>query len=163
MKILQWNWNWCTIHCGKGKVSKRIFCKINSRKTSNSLPHIIISSNQFMYIESFSLTSFLRQNRGSKILQFPQSTMQCRFFNNSIHWNLTRIEWNSKIDFTKFFIVRECTLPHSQCGKTRNSLPAVWKLLGFSPTHFWQKFRESNVFTKEITKELIWRNIFWWD
>ena len=31
---------------------------------------------------------------------------------------------------------------------------------GFNLSHFWQKFRESNVFTKEITKELIWRNIF---
>ena len=27
-------------------------------------------------------------------------------------------------------------------------------------TLFWQKFRETNVFTKEITKYLIWRNIF---
>ena len=27
---------------------------------------------------------------------------------------------------------------------------------------FWQKFRESNVFSKQITKELIWRNIFLW-
>ena len=26
---------------------------------------------------------------------------------------------------------------------------------------FWQKFRESNVFTKGNTKELIWRNFFW--
>ena len=32
--------------------------------------------------------------------------------------------------------------------------------LRFSLTHFWQKSRESNGFTKEITKELIWRNIF---
>ena len=31
----------------------------------------------------------------------------------------------------------------------------MWKLLRLSLTHFWQKFRESNVFTKEITKELI--------
>ena len=30
----------------------------------------------------------------------------------------------------------------------------------FFLTHFWQKFRENNGFTKEITKELIWRNIF---
>ena len=30
----------------------------------------------------------------------------------------------------------------------------LWKLL------FWQKFCESNVFDKDITKELIWRNIF---
>ena len=36
----------------------------------------------------------------------------------------------------------------------------MWKLLQFSLTHFWQKFREINVFTKEITKELIRRNIF---
>ena len=33
----------------------------------------------------------------------------------------------------------------------------VWKLC---LTLFWQKFRESNVFTKQITKKLIWRNIF---
>ena len=35
-----------------------------------------------------------------------------------------------------------------------------WKLLRFSLMHFWQKFRERNVFTIEITKEMIWRNIF---
>ena len=33
----------------------------------------------------------------------------------------------------------------------------VWKLRKFSLTLFWQKFRESNVFTKEL--KLIWRNI----
>ena len=37
----------------------------------------------------------------------------------------------------------------------------MWKLQKFSLTHFWQKFRESNGFTKEVTKELISRNIFW--
>ena len=36
----------------------------------------------------------------------------------------------------------------------------VWKLQKFTLTYFWQKFRESNVFTKGNTKELIWRNIF---
>ena len=40
----------------------------------------------------------------------------------------------------------------AQCG--------LWKLRKFILTHFCQKFRESNGFTKEITKELIWRNIF---
>ena len=35
----------------------------------------------------------------------------------------------------------------------------MWKLLHFSLTRFWQKFRESNVFNNKITKELIWRNI----
>ena len=28
----------------------------------------------------------------------------------------------------------------------------VWKLRKFALTLFWQKFRENNVFTKEITK-----------
>ena len=36
----------------------------------------------------------------------------------------------------------------------------VWKLRKFSLTLFWQNFRESNVFTKENTKELISRNFF---
>ena len=31
----------------------------------------------------------------------------------------------------------------------------VWKFWKFSLTLFWQKFRESNGFTKQITKELI--------
>ena len=31
----------------------------------------------------------------------------------------------------------------------------VWKLWKFTVTFLWQKFRENNVFTKEITKELI--------
>ena len=35
--------------------------------------------------------------------------------------------------------------------------------LRFSLTHFWQKSRESNGFTKEITKELIWQNCFHWE
>ena len=37
---------------------------------------------------------------------------------------------------------------------------AVWKLRKFTITHFWQKFREINVFSKEVTKELIWRKKF---
>ena len=36
----------------------------------------------------------------------------------------------------------------------------VWNLRKFSLTLFIQKFRESIVFTKEVTKELISRNIF---
>ena len=49
---------------------------------------------------------------------------------------------------SKFFVFPHCAM----C--------TVWKLQKFSLTHFWQKFRESNGFTKWITKELIWRNIF---
>ena len=57
--------------------------------------------------------------------------------------------FSKTITFTKFFekSVREfLEFPHAQCA---------WKLLPFNLTHFWQKFREINDFTKEITKELI--------
>ena len=36
----------------------------------------------------------------------------------------------------------------------------MWKLQEFTLTVFCQKFRESNVFTKELTIQLISRNIF---
>ena len=39
----------------------------------------------------------------------------------------------------------------------------VWKLQKFTLITFWQKFRENNVFSNEDTKELISRNIFWWE
>ena len=39
----------------------------------------------------------------------------------------------------------------------------VWKLQKFTLTHFWQKIRESNVFGKEITNELISRKKIWWE
>ena len=49
------------------------------------------------------------------------------------------------------------SLKMPQCVNNENllTLHALWKLR-FSLTRFWQKFRESNGFTKE----LIWRNIF---
>ena len=58
------------------------------------------------------------------------------------------------------FSLRSLTLPVivAQCGNYRNLLSTVWKLWKFTVTHLWQKFRENNVFTKEVTKELIWRN-----
>ena len=34
----------------------------------------------------------------------------------------------------------------------------MWKLRKFTLTLFWQKFRESNGFTKEVTLKLISRN-----
>ena len=41
----------------------------------------------------------------------------------------------------------------------------IWRnifLIFHTLTQFWKKIRESNVFTQETTKELIWQNIFWW-
>ena len=40
------------------------------------------------------------------------------------------------------------------------ALCTVWKLRKFSLTLFWQKFRETNSLTKEITKELVSRKKF---
>ena len=40
-------------------------------------------------------------------------------------------------------------------------LKNTWILLKFNVTLFRQEFRESKVFTKENTKELIWRNFLW--
>ena len=56
------------------------------------------------------------------------------------------------IFFSKTFVSRNF------CQKKSGS--TVWKFRKFSLIHFWQKFRESTVFTKEFTKELISRNIF---
>ena len=44
---------------------------------------------------------------------------------------------------------------------TKSTGNTVWKLRKFTVTLIWQKFREINVFTKENTKELIWRNFLW--
>ena len=44
--------------------------------------------------------------------------------------------------------------------KFRNIQATVWKFQKFTLTLFWQKFRECNDFTKEVSKELILRNIF---
>ena len=41
-------------------------------------------------------------------------------------------------------------------------ISAIWKLCTqfYCHTYLWQKFRDNNAFTKEVTKELIWRNFF---
>ena len=85
---------------------------------------------------------------------------------------------------TKFSETPQCAVQCAQCGNCRNSLSCflrkhfvkalvllrkftklvIWcsvrKLRKFSLTHFWEKFRGSTVFTKEVTKELISRNNF---
>ena len=59
------------------------------------------------------------------------------------------------VDLTNFFSVRDnFSFFHTAVKRT------VWKSWNFSLTLFQQKFRESNGYTKQITKELIWRNIF---
>ena len=51
------------------------------------------------------------------------------------------------------------TFPHCDCvmHTVHTMRYTVWKLQKFTLTLFWQKIRESNAFTKWITKELIWR------
>ena len=46
------------------------------------------------------------------------------------------------------------------CFDKTRPISTVCKILKFTLTHFWQKFRESKSVTKEVTIELISRNIF---
>ena len=67
--------------------------------------------------------------------------------------------WRKKFRGSEFIIFfHTVEKRESHCRHT-----LLWKLLKFTLTIFSQIFRESNTFTKEITKALIWRNIFWWD
>ena len=61
-----------------------------------------------------------------------------------------------RVNFFNYHTVRENFREINSCHRRSTVL---WKLWKFSLTLFWQKFRETNSFTKEITK-LIWRNIF---
>ena len=68
------------------------------------------------------------------------------------------ITFYQKVDLTKdFFWLMYNYLHFSSLHSTDYT---EWQLLRFGLAHFWQKFRESNVFSKENTKASIWRNIF---
>ena len=67
-------------------------------------------------------------------------------------WTLSAMLAQKNTVFLKIIEFRwfhEIFISLAQCGNFGNFL-----------THFWRKIRESNVFSKEITKEMIWRNIF---
>ena len=65
--------------------------------------------------------------------------------------------WRKKFRGSEFIIFfHTVEKRESHCRHT-----LLWKLLKFTLTIFSQIFRESNTFTKEITKALIWRNIFY--
>ena len=74
-------------------------------------------------------------------------------------WNIEKLILNEKI-FCQIKSLVKMLLSRNFCQKYvrenfRNFHTVSVKLRNFSLTHFWQKFREFNVFTKEITKELI--------
>ena len=87
--------------------------------------------------------------------QLLHSTVQCGKTINYLSWNQLFTTFPSKnVAFTIFLKVWERIIVISifQC--------TIW-FAHFTVTLFWQKFRESNVFTNNgITKELVWRNIF---
>ena len=58
-----------------------------------------------------------------------------------------------------YYTVNQFDEKFSQWGKISD----IFTLCIMFLKYFRQKFRESNAFTKEITKELIWRNIFQWE
>ena len=51
-------------------------------------------------------------------------------------------------------------LSRNFCQKSARVHNTAWKIWKFTVTHLWQKIRESNGFTKEVTKGLIWRFFF---
>ena len=59
--------------------------------------------------------------------------------------------------FLKQFYIKICKISSTTIRDVLYVLnnSAVWKLWKFTVTHLWQKFRENNVFTKEVTKQLI--------
>ena len=63
---------------------------------------------------------------------------------------------NSKRE--SFWVSKLTTI--SLIPKSPDKQHTVWKLQKFIHTHFCQKFRETDVITKEVSKELISRNIF---
>ena len=68
---------------------------------------------------------------------------------------LFSIFFSKNVSFTKFF--QKYVTVNFRNFHTVYYLFTVWKLRKFTLTHFWQKFRETNVFTIEITKELFSR------
>ena len=73
-----------------------------------------------------------------EILSHQKNISSNQLFSNLFSKTVTFTKFLLKIRESKFFIFPQCV--------------TVWKLREFSLTHFWQKFRESNSFAKEITK-----------
>ena len=75
-------------------------------------------------------------------------------------WNQFKI-WSicSNVDFTKLLSKHIQCSGHAQCASVKKQK--------FTLTLIGKKIRQSNCFTKDITKlknkELVWRNIFWWE
>ena len=112
----------------------------------------------------------------SYILHMPNkdktttTTTKYSWFHEICVINLTRIHAKTRNSpLTIFFSPNQLyfvkpLLSRNFCQKcvreNSSTVHTVWKLQKFSLTLFSQKFRESNGFTKEITKELNWRNFF---
>ena len=78
---------------------------------------------------------------------------------NHLFRNFTKFLPNRDILSHKDTLWNQFTLCNMHVEKYYKPRSTMWKLLRLV-SHFWKKFRESNVFTKEIAKEIIWRNIF---
>ena len=85
---------------------------------------------------------------------FPQSANEFPFFYYQSNNSSNQLY---EYSFTKTLLSQNFLKKKTVRVRVRIPPHTVWKVLRFSLTHFWQKFRESKDFTKEITKELIWR------
>ena len=94
-------------------------------------------------------SSFLRNSRrNSRKLRFCNCIFAIFTKGNLLHVDFTKkFQFGAKSRGGEFAELLHCEL---NC-----------QLQKFSLTIFSQKFRETNGCTKELTKELIWRNIWW--
>ena len=113
------------------------------------------------------VTSLVNKLISRKNVDFWKKNRDCvlQYFSTGccIEVDLTKNSWNS-------VTIRVCNITSSihsrQCENYRTlvshslAVCTVLKSRKFTLTLFWQKFRQSNVFTKESTKKVIWRNIF---
>ena len=100
-------------------------------------PNTEYSANSAEYAEY----QKLRENRRKNANIPSKLTENYEFFRQ------IKCKSSCSIKFDEFSVKskdNELAVFNSHCGNSKNSL-----------THFWQKFRESNGFTKEITKWLI--------
>ena len=85
-------------------------------------------------------------------LWFKKTTMTV-FDGLPVSWNqMWRIFWGKFETLLDKNFVKSFSIIEHSVEKYHFPVKSTFLLRKFTRTHFWQKFRESNVFTKEITK-----------
>ena len=117
--------------------------------------------------EKFALTEKIFREIDSLVTSFVNALLSRNFCSKSVRVNFSNFQTVSfgasgrsgfqlnlsDVFFSNFF--------RQNCHHKWLHQRTVWKLLKFTLPLFSQKFRESNVFTKVVAKELLSQNVFW--